>query len=129
MFIVISLIVGVVIGSLVNMGILMLGQELIPLTDGMDPLNAKNWELKYFLFPFFAHAIGTIAGSFITVKMVTSHKMYCGIGIGIWFLLGGVMMVSIMPAPIWFIILDLTVSYIPMGWLGWFIAKRSQSND
>jgi hypothetical protein len=105
------------------MVIIMGGLELIPLADGLDSLNAKNWGLQYFIFPFLAHAIGTIAGSFITVKLVVTHKMYCGVGIGVWFLLGGIMMFSEMTAPIWFIGLDLTLAYIPMSLIGYHLAK------
>jgi|TARA_B110000263_G_scaffold247202_1_gene259625 hypothetical protein len=35
------------------------------------------------------------------------------------------MMVKILPAPFWFISLDLIVAYIPMGYLGWKLAKKS----
>jgi hypothetical protein len=33
------------------------------------------------------------------------------------------MMVFMLPAPIWFVVLDLAVAYIPMGWLGWRISR------
>ena len=38
--------------------------------------------------------------------------------IGVFFLIGGTMSVFMLPAPVWFEILDLSLAYIPMGWLG-----------
>ena len=42
---------GVVIGMVVNMGLIITGNQLIPFEDEMNPMNAMNWELKYFIFP------------------------------------------------------------------------------
>jgi hypothetical protein len=43
--------------------------------------------------------------------------------IGVFFLIGG-FRYSTPPAPVWFICTDLIVAYIPMGYLGWIIAKK-----
>jgi len=39
------------------------------------------------------------------------------------FLLGGIMMVVSVGGPIWFIMMDLTLAYLPMAWLGYRIGK------
>ncbi len=38
--------------------------------------------------------------------------------IAVFFLAGGIANVLMLPSPTWFIILDLVVAYIPMGYLG-----------
>ena len=35
-------------------------------------------------------------------------------------------MTTIIPAPIWFEILDLSICYIPMAWIGWILSKKNE---
>ena len=121
---ILALLGGGLIGMVVNMGLIFTGNQLIPFEDGMNPMNATMWEIKYFIFPFFAHAFGTLSGAFVTAKFSSSYHMIFAICIGIFFLLGGISMVFILPAPIWFIIIDLVFAYLPMGWLGWKISNK-----
>ena len=39
---------GCILGSCVNMGLIITGNQLIPFTDGVNPMDATMWELKYF---------------------------------------------------------------------------------
>ena len=119
-----ALLVGGLIGMAVNMGLIISGNQLIPFEEGMNPMNATMWEIKYFIFPFFAHAIGTLSGAYIATKFSASYHMIFAMCIGLFFLLGGITMVFILPAPVWFIILDLLFAYIPMSWLGWKISNK-----
>jgi len=106
------------------MGLIILGSSLIPIPEGSDPMNAINWELTNFIFPFLAHALGTLVGAFLAAKIANSYQLPLAMSIGVFFLIGGVIMVYILPAPAWFICTDLIVDYIPMGYLGWIIAKK-----
>ena len=117
---------GCLFGSAVNMGLIIAGNQLIPFDDGMNPMNANMWEIKYFLFPFLAHAMGTLSGAFIAAKFSASYHMVFAICIGIFFLLGGISMVFIMPAPVWFIVADLSLAYIPMSWFGWKLTGQKK---
>ena len=117
---------GCLFGSAVNMGLIIAGNQLIPFDNGMNPMNANMWEIKYFLFPFLAHAMGTLSGAFIAAKFSASYHMVLAICIGIFFLLGGISMVFIMPAPVWFIVADLSLAYIPMGWFGWKLSGQKK---
>ena len=117
---------GCVFGSVVNMGLIIAGNQLIPMADGMNPMDATMWDIKYFIFPFLAHAIGTLSGAFIVARYTASHHMILAISIGIFFLLGGISMVFIMPAPVWFIVADLSLAYIPMGWYGWKLTGQDK---
>jgi len=120
---ILALIGGGLIGMSANMGLIITGNQLIPFEDSMNPMNATMWEIKYFIFPFLAHAIGTLSGAFITAKFAASYHMIFAICIGIFFLSGGISMVFILPAPVWFVVVDLFLAYIPMGWLGWKISN------
>jgi hypothetical protein len=109
------------------MGLIIAGNQLIPVANGMNPMDATMWEIKYFIFPFFAHAIGTLSGAFIVAKYTVSYHMILAICIGIFFLLGGISMVFIMPAPVWFIVADLSLAYIPMGLFGWKLSEKKDN--
>ena len=116
---ILAVIIGIIVGMIVNMSLIMLGGELLPIPEGVDPMNAIDWELKQFIFPFLAHAIGTLAGAFSTAKIAASHQFYLALFIGVFFLAGGITMVFLIPAPLWFVFTDLVLAYIPMGFLGW----------
>ena len=45
--------------------------------------------------------------------------------IGIFFLIGGIVNIYLLPSPIWFSILDLAGAYIPMAFIaGKFVVKK-----
>ena len=130
---VLAVITGIALGNVVNMGIIMLQDSFIALPEGVDVTNTESlqssmhlFEPKHFIFPFLAHAIGTLVGARLSARIAESHKMYFALGIGIFFLIGGISMAFMMPAPIWFIVVDLSLAYIPMGWLGWRLSGKKQ---
>jgi hypothetical protein len=116
---------GIAIGMGVNMGLIILSGSIIPPPEGVDPMNAESikanihlYEFKHFIFPFLAHALGTLAGAFVAAKFAATHKMKFALGIGAFFLAGGIANTFMIPAPTWFIVVDLIAAYLPMGWLG-----------
>lgn len=120
-----ALVLGFVIGSCVNMALITLGPALIPPPAGVDVRNADSlakgihlFEARHFVMPFLAHALGTLAGVFVAFMVAASHKARFAYGIGILFLCGGVAASFMIPAPAWFIALDLLGAYLPMAWLG-----------
>ena len=128
---VLAVITGIILGSAVNMGIINLQGYFIALPEGVDVTNTESLQSsmyllgpKHFIFPFLAHAIGTLAGAYLSARIAASHKMKFALGIGIFFLMGGISMVFMMPAPVWFLILALSVAYIPMGWLSGRLATK-----
>ena len=118
------MIAGVLFGSLVNGGIIMVSGSIIPPPDGSDVTTMEGlkasmhlFEPKHFLMPFLAHALGTFAGAFLAVKIAATHQMKIALGIGFMFLAGGITNVFMLPSPLWFSVLDLTIAYIPMAFL------------
>lgn len=129
---IIAVIVGIVVGSAVNMGIVMISGSIIPPPEGgdittMEGLKATMhlFEPKHFVFPFLAHALGTLVGAFVAAKIAASHKIKMALIIGAFFFVGGVVNISMLGGPIWFSVLDLAVAYIPMAFLGGKWALKS----
>ena len=127
---IIAVVLGFFVGSIANMGTLMIGGEIIPPPTGVDISDMESlksamhlFETKHFLFPFLAHAFGTLVGAFVVAKIAVSHKMKFALGIGAFFLIGGIVNVFMLLSPMWFTILDLVGAYIPMGWLGGKLAE------
>ena len=130
---VLAVISGVVVGSLVNMGLISIGQIVVSLPEGADVSTMEKFRdsMKLFtpvnfLFPFLAHALGTLAGAFIAARVAASHQMKFAIGIGVFFLTGGATMVSMVGGPLSFNVTDLLLAYIPMGYLGGILARRKR---
>ena len=127
---IIAIVCGWFIGSLVNMGLIEAGHTLIPI-EGLDPNDMKalakvmpTLSAKFFIFPFLAHALGTLVGAIVAGWIATSHKMKFSLAIGVLFLLGGIVISFMLPAPIWFIACDIIIAYIPMAFIGGKIVKK-----
>ena len=127
-------IVGFVIGSVVNLALVNIGMSVIPLPEGADvsTMEGLRESMKLFtpvnfLFPFLAHALGTLTGAFVAAKVAASHHMKFAIGIGVVFLFGGLTMVLMCGGPAWFIAADLLLAYIPMAYLGGLLAGGKKS--
>lgn len=122
---VLAVIAGIVIGSIVNMGIIQLGPSIIPPPAGTDTTTMEGlleamplFETKHFFMPFLAHALGTLVGAFVVARFAVLHQMKLALGVGVWFLLGGVMAAFMLPSPAWYTLLDLSLAYLPMAFLG-----------
>ena len=128
---IIALIFGLFLGGMINMLIINNGGGFIAPPEGVNPKDIEsikeNMHLYtpiHFIIPFLAHAMGTFIGALITSLIADSFRMYLAIGVGFCFLIGGIMMVLMLPSPLWFNIIDLCLAYLPMGWLGWKIGSK-----
>lgn len=131
-----AVIAGIVVGSIVNIVLVNLGPLVVPLPEGADVSTmeglAKSMALMKpanFVFPYLGHAVGTLVGALLAAKIATTKKLWFGLGIGVFFLIGGITAASMLGGPIWFNALDLLTAYIPMGWLGAKLAGSSMSAD
>lgn len=127
---ILSVILGLIIGSVVNLGLVNLGYIIFPV-EGLDYNDMEamaaampSFGIENFIFPFLAHALGALTGGFIAALIAASHKMKFAFAIGFLFLLGGIMINMMLPGPIWFTIADIVLAYIPMAWLGGSLAMR-----
>lgn len=117
---------GLIIGGVVNMALITIGPMIIPVPEGVDMTTPEGISAampllspQHFIFPFLAHALGTLVGAFFVGSFAASGwKILCLI-VGAFFLIGGISMVMMVPSPMWFTLVDLILAYIPMGLLGW----------
>ena len=131
---ILAVLTGGIIGSVVNMGIIMISGSVIPPPGGADVTTMEGlqasmhlFEPKHFLMPFLAHALGTFAGALVAALIAANHKMLFALVIGVFFLAGGIGNVLLLPSPLWFTIVDLVGAYFPMAWFaGKLVAKKKQ---
>jgi hypothetical protein len=63
-------------------------------------------------------------GAYVASMIALSHKMKIALGVGAFFMIGGIVNVFMLPSPIWFVILDFVGAYIPMGWLAGNLTEK-----
>jgi len=118
---ILAVVAGWIGGSMVNMGLLKMGHSILPI-EGIDTNSLTELaeimptlEPKYFLFPFLAHALGTLVGALIAGIIAMGNKMKLALVVGFLFLLGGIAVNYMLPGPTWFAETDIVQSYIPMA--------------
>lgn len=128
---ILAVVAGIVVGSLVNMGIIMISGSIIPPPEGADITTMEGlkasihfFEPKHFIFPFLAHALGTLVGAVIATKIAATRKLFMALLVGLFFLIGGTANIAMLGGPMWFTALDIIVAYMPMGYLGYMLAKK-----
>ncbi len=127
---ILAVIAGWLIGSIINMSLIKIGFNVIPI-EGINPNNMEalaevmpTLGFKHFIFPFLAHALGTLIGATVAGLIATKHKMKFALGVGIIFLIGGILASFMLPAPAWYVVVDLVFAYIPMAWIGGNIGTK-----
>jgi len=128
---ILAVIAGLLVGSIVNMALITISGKVIPPpTDAdittMEGLKASMhlFEPKHFLFPFLAHALGTLVGAFIAAKLAANNHIKIGLLIGVFFLVGGIANIVMLPSPPWFTIVDLVFAYLPMAYIGATLSRK-----
>ncbi len=123
---ILGFIAGLITGNVVNMIIIIAGTAIVGLPEGVEPMDPESikanmdaFEVKHFLVPLLAHALGTLIGVFVGAKIMVGSKMPWCLVLGALFLAAGIWNVMDMGGPDWFNITDLIVAYIPMAWLGY----------
>lgn len=127
---------GVIVGSVVNMAIVMNGHHLIPYPEGMilgdmDSLNQylPQFELKHFIMPFLAHSLGTFVGALLAFKIAATHQYKFAMAIGAWFLLGGIANEMMLNSPSWYTGVDILFAYIPVAYLAVYTAQKGLEKE
>jgi hypothetical protein len=126
-----AVLAGILVGTGVNMALVLLGPLIIPPPAGVDMSQTESLKAsihllqpKHFLFPFLAHALGTLGGAGVAFLLAASYRRAFAYGIGTFFLAGGIAAAAIIPAPGWFIAVDLLGAYLPMAWLATWLGGR-----
>lgn len=128
---IIAVIVGLFIGGIINGLLVTIGPLVIPNPPGTDftteaglKASMHLMQPKHFIFPFLAHALHCLLGAFIACKIAVSKHLPIALIVGFIVFFAGLYMVFILPAPMWFNVLDLVGAYIPMAFLGYKLAGK-----
>jgi hypothetical protein len=126
-----GLVLGSIGGGFVNMAIITVGPSIIPPPPGVDVTDAKSiaasihlFGPQHFVVPFVAHAVGTFAGAAGTWLISATNRTSLAFAVGATFFAGGVAISQMVPAPMWFVVVDLVGAYFPMTWLAVLVARR-----
>lgn len=126
-----GVVLGFVAGSAVNMGLVTLSGQVIAPPAGADVSTMAGlkaalplFEPKHFVFPFLAHALGTLSGAFVATLLAPERSAGPAYAVGGLFLLGGIASVFMLPAPVWFSAVDLLLAYLPAAFVGHALAAR-----
>jgi hypothetical protein len=113
------------------MALVAVSPHVIPPPAGVDVTDTESlrnsihlFEPKHFVFPFLAHALGTLTGALLAFVVAASYRWVFAYAIGVVFFAGGLAAAFMIPAPAWFIILDLAAAYIPMAWVATRLGRR-----
>ncbi|MGB0885778.1 MAG: hypothetical protein ACPGR5_05075 [Chitinophagales bacterium] len=122
---ILAVLAGIVLGGILNMTIINITGNIVSLPAGVNPNDIESikqnmhlYEAKHFVFPFLAHALGSLLAGFVAAFLSVSNQIKLAIFAGGFFIIGGIMMAKMLPAPIWFEALDVIVAYFPMAFLG-----------
>jgi hypothetical protein len=124
---------GTVAGGLVNLALVSVGPLLIPPPPGGDVSTMEGlrstihlFEPKHFIFPFLAHALGTLAGAWLAARLCGRRPLLHALLVGAVFLFGGALMAMSLPEAVAFNVIDLVLAYLPMAWLGHRVSGRGR---
>ncbi len=128
---ILAVVAGFVSGALVNMLLVSAGPLVFPPPPGADmttPAGIKAalplLQPQHFVFPFLAHAANAFVGALVAYLVAGSRREVFSWALGGLTLLGGVTAAFMIPAPAWFLVVDLALAYLPMAWLAILVGRR-----
>ncbi len=123
---ILSVIAVITVCLLLNGLLLSVMMAILGSPPGFDPNDPTTYGLlhaKHFLSPFIAHALPSLIGGWLAALIAATRKMTFALMVGGLHLLGGIAAAFMIPAPAWFVALDLIVAYLPMAWFGGRLAR------
>lgn len=128
---ILAVILGFVIGSVVNMAVIAAGHAIMPPPAGFDGMSMEGVASTIhllkpidFVVPFLAHALGPLVGVLFAMFIAVSSRKTIAIILGVLFLAGGIAANIMIPAPMWYRVVDVVLAYIPMAFLGWKLSGK-----
>lgn len=119
------MLIGIAVCLLLNSVLLGLMMRLIPPPPGFDPKELSSFSLletEHLLSPFVAHAVPSFIGGFLAALIAATRRLTMALVVGGLHMIGGILAAVMIPAPLWFIVADLTLAYLPMAWAGGLLA-------
>lgn len=127
---IVAVICGVIAGGAFNMAVILLSWRIYPPPEGADmydPATMKAYvetlPAPAFLIILVAHAGGALVGGLVAALIARRSRLVLGAIVGGIFLVAGIMNAMSIPAPLWFVVIDL-ILYLPGGILGASLLPR-----
>lgn len=123
---VLAFILGGIAGSIANMALVHVSNIMYPLPEGIDPSNldairahvqAHGFPTGALLIVLAAHAGGSFVSGLVCGLIAMRPWYIAAIILGLLWTCGGVAMLFLLPAPIWFAVVDV-ILYVPAAILG-----------
>ena len=123
---VVAIIVGLFIGGSFNMGMIQLSHVVYPPPEGLDVSDFEDLKtyivehgmpLGSWVMVLIAHAGGSLVSGFVCGLIAMRQWYVAAIGMGLFWMLGGITMLFILPCPVLFAIADI-ILYVPAACLG-----------
>lgn len=128
---VLAVILGFILGSVVNIAVIAAGHAIMPPPAGFDGTSMEGVASTIhllrpidFIVPFLAHALGPLVGVLVAMYIAASGRKVIAIILACLFLSGGIAANVMIPAPMWYRIVDVVLAYIPMAFLGWKLSGK-----
>lgn len=129
---ILAVIIGLIVGNIVNMLIITAGHAVLPPPAGFDGTSMEGVASTIHLLrpidfsvPFLAHAIGPLVGVLVAMMIAARAHKTIAIILACIFLLGGIIANVMIPAPWWFRTVDLVFAYLPMAYLGYKLSGKA----
>ena len=125
---ILAVIIGFAVCLTLNGLLLGLMMKAIPPPTGFNanvPATYSLLQAKHLLSPFMAHALPSIIGGLLAALIAANRKMTVALVVGGLHMIGGIAAAFMIPAPAWFVVLDLAVAYLPMAWIGGKLGDRT----
>jgi hypothetical protein len=124
--IILAFVLGAISGGVFNMLMVSVSHALYPLPPGVDPNNFESFQAHVkanglptgaLLIVLVAHAGGSLVSGLVCGLIAMRPRYVAATILGLLWTMGGVIMLFMLPAPIWFAIADV-VLYVPAALLG-----------
>ncbi|MEE2937998.1 MAG: hypothetical protein VYA84_18575 [Planctomycetota bacterium] len=123
---VLTVVLALFLGGVFNMMLVTVSQNVYPFPENVDPNNleslktyveANGMATGALLIVLAAHAGGSVVSGLICGIIAKRIWITAAVGMGIFWMCGGLMMLSILPSPVWFSVAD-TLLYVPAAIVG-----------
>lgn len=128
-----AVLLGLLAGSVVNMGLITIGSIIVPAPPGVDSSDLESiassihlFETRHFIPPFVAHAFGTFIGAIVATLIDYRRGKLVALITGTVFFAGGVAASFMIPAPAAYIAVDLVAAYFPMAMAAYWIVRNAK---
>ena len=118
---ILAVVIGAVVCVVLNGVLLGVLMKAIPPPDSFDPNDFETYRMleeRHLISPFLDHEVPSLIGGLLAALIAATRKMTFALVVGGLHLIGGIAAAFMIPAPAWFVALDLVVAYLPMAWLG-----------